>query len=55
MAIPEYVICLECENPCYTFDWGEEGLEHILCENCGNENPEQFVTEEEFDGLSSGE
>ena len=24
MASPEYLICLECETPCYVFEW-EDG------------------------------
>jgi hypothetical protein len=55
MSVPEYLICLECETPCYTFEWGEEGAEQILCESCGNDDPEQFVSEEEFEALSSGD
>jgi hypothetical protein len=50
--VPEFLICLECETPCYVFEWQAGGLTEILCEVCGNEDPEQFVSDEEFDQLS---
>jgi len=51
---PEYVMCLECENPCYVFEWEDGQITDILCEQCGNEDPEQFATPEEFDQLAGG-
>jgi hypothetical protein len=54
MPIPEYLICLECETPCYNFEWGEDAVKEILCETCGNDDPEQFLSEEDFEALSSG-
>lgn len=52
MPAPEYLICLECESPCYTFEWSEEKVTEVLCERCGNDDPIAFLTEEEFDALS---
>lgn len=52
MASPEYLICLNCETPCYVFEWKEDKLVEALCPICGNDDPEQFGTEEEFDALS---
>jgi len=53
MAAPEYLMCLDCEHPCYVFDWKEGKVVEILCEQCGNEDPDQFVTGEEYDAMSS--
>lgn len=52
MAEPEFIICLNCETPCYIFEWGDDGLVEALCEACGNEDPEQFTTEEELDAMA---
>jgi hypothetical protein len=51
MSTPEFLICLECETPCYVFEWQDGKLVEILCEVCGNEDPEQFLTSEDFDQL----
>ncbi|GMU67304.1 MAG: hypothetical protein AMXMBFR36_35780 [Acidobacteriota bacterium] len=51
MAAPEFLICLNCETPCYNFEWGDGGVEQALCEVCGNDEPDQFVTEEDFDAI----
>ncbi|MBZ0102320.1 MAG: hypothetical protein K8I65_09190 [Thermoanaerobaculia bacterium] len=51
MAAPDYLICLNCENPTYNFEWGDGGVEQALCEVCGNDEPDQFVTEEDFDAI----
>lgn len=55
MAGPDYVICLECETPCYTFEWKDEKLAEALCEMCGNEELDQFITEEGWEALSTAE
>ena len=52
MASPDYLICLNCETPCYVFEWEEDKVSEALCQTCGNDDPEQFATEEEFDALS---
>ena len=52
MAQPDYLICLDCDSPCYTFDWdGERGVDAI-CEACGNDDPDLFLTEEQLDSLA---
>ena len=53
MSEPEFLICLECETPCYIFDWTEGKLGEILCLVCGNEEPDEFATEEDIDALDS--
>ncbi len=55
MPAPEYLICLNCETPCYVFEWKEGELEEALCEACGNDDTEQFATADEFDALSAPE
>ena len=54
MSLPEYLICLECETPNYVFEWQDGAIVEILCESCGNEDPDLFVTEDEFEGLMQG-
>ncbi len=54
MASPEYLICLECEAPCYTFEWEDGKITEILCQVCGNEDPEQFAQPEEIDEMTDG-
>ena len=53
MAVPEFLICVECETPCYNFEWEDDEVVEAVCETCGCEELEQFVTEEQFDGLRS--
>jgi len=50
--IPDYLICLECESPVYTFEWESDKVKEALCTVCGNEDPSQFATEEELEELS---
>jgi hypothetical protein len=52
VAAPDYLICLNCETPCYVFEWEDDQLTEALCQVCGNDDPEQFATEDEFDALS---
>ena len=30
MSIPDYIICLECESPLYTFEWKKEKIGQII-------------------------
>jgi translation initiation factor 2 beta subunit (eIF-2beta)/eIF-5 len=52
MSSPEYLICLECETPCYIFEWHDGELTEVLCEACGNDEPDQFATPEDYDAMS---
>ena len=52
MSSPEYLICLECETPCYIFEWHDGELTEVLCEACGNDEPDQFSTPEDYDAMS---
>jgi hypothetical protein len=52
MAHPDFVICLECETPVYTFEWQDGLVTEAICATCGNDDPGAFATEEEFDEMS---
>lgn len=52
MASPEYLICLDCETPCYVFEWEEGELKEALCQACGNDDPDQFALPEDYDEMS---
>ena len=49
---PDYLICLECESPVYVFEWKEGVTKEAICEMCGNDDPTQFATEDEYEDLS---
>lgn len=49
---PEYVICLECESPCYVFEWQDDVIKEAVCVACGNDDPAQFGTEDEVENLA---
>ena len=51
MASPDYVVCLECETPCYMFEWADGQLTEALCGACGNDNTDQFASPEELDDM----
>ncbi|MEA2561706.1 MAG: hypothetical protein QOH06_3210 [Acidobacteriota bacterium] len=52
MSSPEYLICLECETPCYVFEWHDGELTEVLCQACGNDEPDQFAVPEDYDAMS---
>jgi hypothetical protein len=53
MDEPEYLICLECETPTYQFEFGANGkLTSVICNTCGNDNPSEFMTENELEEQS---
>jgi len=51
----EYVICLECESPCYVIEFKNDQLVEAVCEVCGNEDVAAFATEDEYEALASDE
>jgi translation initiation factor 2 beta subunit (eIF-2beta)/eIF-5 len=53
MAQPDYLICMECESPIYSFEWQEGRVVEVLCPVCGNDDPANFATEEEIDEMSN--
>ena len=54
MEAPEYLICVSCETPCYTFEWADGQLAEAQCLACGADDLDEFVTEEEFEAMTSG-
>jgi translation initiation factor 2 beta subunit (eIF-2beta)/eIF-5 len=52
MSAPEYLICLECETPCYVFEWVEGRVVEAQCTMCGNDDPAGFLTEAELEEFS---
>lgn len=55
MEAPEYLICLNCDTPCYVFEWRDGKAYEALCTTCGNDDIDQFMTEEDFDALSGAD
>ena len=49
----DYLICLECESPCYIFEFKAEKLVDAMCEVCGNDDVDLFLSEEDFEGLAT--
>lgn len=52
MSAPEYLICLECETPTYSFEWREGRVTEALCTACGNDDPTLFATEDDLEEMS---
>jgi len=52
-AMPDFVICLECESPVYAFEWNGSRVTEAVCPACGNDQPSLFATEEEYEELSA--
>lgn len=48
----DYLICLECESPCYIFEFKSEALIEAMCEVCANDDVDLFLPEEEFEMLA---
>lgn len=53
MDEPDFLICLNCETPCYTFEWQEGKVGEILCTACGAEDPDEFATEDDLEALAT--
>jgi len=49
---PDYVLCLECESPCYVFVWKDGVVKEAVCEMCGNDYTQNFATEDEYEELA---
>ena len=50
---PEFLICLECETPCYTFEFSVGELSEATCMACGNDDLDHFLTEEDFEAIQA--
>ena len=53
MSAPDYLICLECDSPVYTFEWQSGQVVEALCTICGNDDPTYFVTEDELEEMAT--
>ncbi len=51
MDAPEYLICIECETPCYDFEFKSGEVTDAICSICGNEETDQFLTETQYEEL----
>lgn len=49
MAKPEYIICLECEAEVEDFTWRDGEIRRVVCDVCGNNDPDAFALPEDFD------
>ncbi len=47
----DYIICNNCETPCYVFDVDRRGsITSAYCQACGNDDPAEFrLPEDEGD------
>jgi translation initiation factor 2 beta subunit (eIF-2beta)/eIF-5 len=54
MADPEYLICLNCETPTYLVEYEDGKLLSVTCQACGNDEPAEFMTENELDEQREG-
>jgi len=51
---PDFLYCLECESPCYVFEYSEDVIKEAICIVCGNDEPDQFATPEDYEALMAG-
>jgi hypothetical protein len=49
MSEPEYLVCLNCDTPTYDFEWVGGKLTEAICQTCGNDDPEEFMTDSDYD------
>ncbi len=54
MSEPEFLICLVCDTPTYTFEWTNDKVTVCLCTTCGNDEPSEFMSEAEIEEHSGG-
>lgn len=48
---PDFLVCIDCETPCYTFEWVGGKMREAICTVCGNDDVDQFATPEDFEAL----
>jgi hypothetical protein len=39
----DYLICRECNTPCYIFEFESEQIQEALCQVCGNDDKTRFA------------
>lgn len=53
MTGPDFVLCLSCETPCYDFEWEDGRVSEALCQVCGNDEADQFLSEDDLEALAN--
>jgi len=48
---PEFLICLNCETPCYTFEWANGRVTEAVCMACGTDELDEFMTQEDYEAM----
>ncbi len=43
MSAPDFVVCLECESPIYTFEWDGGRVKEAVCPTCGNDQKDPVL------------
>ncbi len=51
MSEPDFLICIECESPTYVFEWKNGKVVEAICEVCGNDDVDTFLSQQEFEEL----
>lgn len=52
--IPDYLVCVDCESPTYVFEWRNGKVFEAICELCGAEDPDGFLSQEDYEDLVDG-
>ncbi len=52
---PDYLLCCDCETPCYVFEWQEGEVSEAICEVCGNDEETTFLTEEQYEAYADSD
>jgi Zn ribbon nucleic-acid-binding protein len=52
MTEPDFLVCMQCDTPCYIFEWDDDKFKprEVLCITCGNDESADFETDEEYNG-----
>ncbi len=50
MSEPDFLVCMQCDTPCYVFEWNEDKHKprEVLCQICGNDEIAEFETDEDY-------
>lgn len=52
MTEPDFLVCMQCDTPCYIFEWDDDKARprEALCQVCGNDETTTFETDEDYLG-----
>ena len=52
MTEPDFLVCMQCDTPCYVFEWDDDKIRarEALCQVCGNDETGTFETDEDYLG-----